>query len=107
MSLKISVPDFASSLPSITYRLLVSIYLTLRIPNDYGSQGIRIMKKRVDETDVAVLAEALRGRHPSVACGARAKVGVANEEGQHKGSAQGSHVLGKDKCAGKGTIADE
>lgn len=65
------------------------------------------MIKRVDEADVTVLAEALRGRHPSVACRARAKVGVANEEGHLSGSPQGSHVLGKDKCAGKGTIVDE
>lgn len=70
----------------MTYRLLVSIYLTLRIPSDYGSQGIRIMIKRVDEADVTVLAEGLRGRHPSVTYGARGKVGVANEEGQHNGS---------------------
>lgn len=65
------------------------------------------MIKRVDEADVTVLAEGLRGRHPSVTYGARAKVGVANEEGQHNGSPQGSHVLGKDKCAGKGTTVDE
>lgn len=44
------------------------------------------MIRRVDETDVTVLAEALQGRQPSIACGARAKVRVTNEEEQHNGS---------------------
>lgn len=86
----------------MTYRLLVSIYLTLRIPNDYSSQGIRIMIKRVDETDVAVLAEALRGRHPSVACGARAKVGVANEEEQHNAAHKEAMFWERTSVLGRG-----
>lgn len=57
-SLKSSVPDFASSLSSMTSSYL-SIYLTPRIPNDYDSQGIRITIRRVHRMIVTEFSERL------------------------------------------------